>query len=396
MFWLDEITEEILQKYKKDDFLIADWFTPSGKAHIGSLRGVIVHDLIRQGLEEKGKSAIFQFGFDDMDPMDGMPNYIDPKFEKYMGIPLFKIPAPDGKSESFADQYRTEFEKVFEKLGIKPKIVRTSELYKSGKFDKAIKIILDNADAIREIYKKISGSDKGKDWHPLQVICPNCGKIGTTKVIGWDGKLVEFECVENLVEWAKGCGEKGKISPFSGNAKLPWKVEWPSKWFVFKNDVEGEGKDHFASGGSRDIANEIYRSVFKSEPPFDIHYEHFLIGGAKMSTSKGLGTYAKDMANFLPANIFKFLFTRTRPKKTIEFDPASDTIPLLYDEFDRASLDFQKDPKLPLARAYHFSQINFSDEQPKYNLRFSKIAYMLQMPRVDILEYAEKEKRNRK
>lgn len=398
-FWVDEITNDILNKIKKDSYLVTDWMTTSGQAHIGSLRGVIIHDLVRRGLIEKDKVAEFQWGFDDFDPMDGLPSYIDKTFIKYMGVPLCNIPAPDGKSKSFASQYADEFIKIMAGLGIKPRIVYNSDLYKQGKYDEAIKIVLDHTSDIRKIYKEISGSDKGLSWYPFQVICPKCGKIGTTIVTGWDGKVVEYVCKEDLVTWAKGCGNKGKISPFGGNGKMPWKVDWPSKWFITKTDIEGEGKDHFAAGGSRDIADKIYRAIYKKIPPYDIRYEHFLIGGAKMSSSKGLGVTAKDMFDFLPANLLRFIFVKTRYKRAIDFQPEGETIAILYDEYDKVAKAYQEDPQSDLARAFYYTEKDPSTSlgagQPKYLLRFSKIAYMLQMPKVDIYKYAEEEKKDK-
>ena len=392
MFWVDEITNDILSKIKKDSYLVTDWMTTSGHAHIGSLRGVIIHDLVRRGLIEKEKSAEFQWGFDDFDPMDGLPSYIDKSYLKYMGMPLCNIPAPDGKSKSFASQYAAEFTKIMTGLGVKARIVYNSELYKQGKYDEVIKIILDHANDIRKIYKDISGSRKDIVWYPFQVICPKCGKIGTTIVTGWDGKEVEYTCKEDLVTWAKGCGNKGKISPFGGNGKMPWKVEWPSKWFITKTDIEGEGKDHFAAGGSRDIADKIYRAIYKKIPPYDIRYEHILAGGAKMSSSKGLGVTAKDMFDFLPANLLRFIFVRTRYKRAIDFQPEGETIAILYDEYDKVAKAYHEDPQSDSGRVFYYAEIDSEKEQPKYLLRFSKIAYMLQMPKVDIFKYAEKEK----
>jgi len=187
---------------------------------------------------------------------------------------------------------------------------------------------------------------------------------------------------------------EGEISPFGGNAKMPWKVAWGARWFVFKTDIEGEGKDHFAAGGSRDVADAIYKKVFKKVPPYDIRYEHFLIGGAKMSSSKGLGVTAKDMYDFLPANILRFLFIRTKYKRAIDFHPSGETIPQLFDEYDRISKLFIEDPKSDLARSFYFTEVDPKKKQPKYLLRFSKIAYMLQMPKVNILDYAKEEKRS--
>lgn len=392
MFWVDEIVDDILKKKDKDEYLVTDWKTPSGHIHIGSLRGVIIHELVRHALSDKVKRAVFQYGFDDYDPMDGMPVYIDPSFKKFMGMPLSNIPAPNGKSKSYADQYANEFIEVIEKLGYEPKFVRTSEMYKSGYFDEAIRKTLDNAEEIRKIYFEVSGAKKDDDWYPLNVVCPKCGKTGTTKVIGWDGQKVRFQCLPNMVEWAEGCGYEGEIEPFKGNGKLPWKVEWPAKFFLTQSDVEGEGKDHATKGGSREIADQISKTIYKHTPPYDIPYEWILVSGAKMSSSKGVGASAKVVSDFLPENILRFLFTRTKYRRTADFNPEGETILTLYDEYDRALAAYHEDPTSDLARAFYFAEIGIVKELPNYVLRFSKIANMLQMPRADIFDYANEEK----
>jgi lysyl-tRNA synthetase class 1 len=211
-------------------------------------------------------------------------------------------------------------------------------------------------------------------------------------VIGWDGKKVKFQCLPHQVEWAEGCGFEGEVEPFGGNGKLPWKVEWPAKFFETKSDIEGEGKDHATKGGSRQIADMISKKIYKHTPPYDIPYEWLLISGAKMSSSKGIGATAKSIYDFLPSNILRFLFTRTKYRKTADFNPEGDTILTLYDDYDRALSAYHEDPQSDAGRAFYFSEIGLEKELPKYILRFSKIANMLQMPRADIFKYAEQEK----
>jgi lysyl-tRNA synthetase class 1 len=111
-----------------------------------------------------------------------------------------------------------------------------------------------------------------------------------------------------------------------------------------------------------------------------------------MSTSKGVGVSTEEIAEFLPADILRFLMVRTKAKRAIEFDPEGDTIPLLYDEYDRCAKEFAEDSESDLKRAYHFSEIDTKKSQPKYLLRFSKVANFLQMPRADIFSYARDEK----
>lgn len=383
MIWLNKVIKKI-ETSKKAPFLVSDYKTPSGKIHVGALRGVIIHDIVFKALKEKGKKIKFQYGFDDLDPMDSFPIYLPEKFKKYMGVPLYNIPSPEDGADNFAQYYANEFRKVFNKLGCKPEILWTSELYKSGKLNKAIKIALENADKIRQIYLEVSGSKKSKGWYPFQVICPKCGKIGTTRVFDFKNEKVEFACERLLVGWAKGCGYKGKISPYDGNGKLPWKIEWAAKWFVLETDFEGAGKDHYTKGGSREIAEAAAREIYKIEPPVGVRYEFFLVSGKKMASSKGLGVLASEIAEILPPELLRFLMVRTPVQRPIDFNPEGETIPRLYDFYDEVA------EAENLSQVFKYSQV----EKPKkaYHMRFSKVAYLLQMPNVDLRKETETEK----
>jgi len=391
MFWVDETVGEVLNR-KDKKYLITDYKTPSGKIHVGALRGVVIHDVIHRGICENNKEAEYWYGFDDFDPMDGISVELKTEFDQYMGVPLCNIPSPEPGFKNFAHYFADDFMKLFSPLGVKAKIVWASDFYKNGVYNDSIQLVLNNAKRIREIYKEVSGGEKPTDWYPLQVVCPNCGKIGTTRVFAWDGKVVQFRCEESMVEWARGCGYEGKVSPFDGKAKMPYKVETAAKWLSFNTSVELAGKDHYTKGGTFDIAKKIAEEIFKIKPAFGFGYEWFLVGGKKMSTSKGIGSTAQDIANLLPPEILRFLMVRTRAKRVIDFDVQGETIPLLYDEYDRCLDQYLADAEADLSRAYYFSKIDTNKIEPTYRLRFSKIAYMLQMPRVDILEYAKEEK----
>ena len=69
MFW----TQELLKAINKDQpQLINDSKTPSGEPHIGSLRGVLIHDAIYKVLRDEGYNVRYTFGSDDYDPVDEM------------------------------------------------------------------------------------------------------------------------------------------------------------------------------------------------------------------------------------------------------------------------------------------------------------------------------------
>src|SRR3977135_3732871 len=102
MFWADEIAQNI----KKKNLPLAwvdDMKTPSGRIHVGSLRAVTTHDLVYKALVDSKVNATFSYVFENHDPMDKLPHYLDKSiYEKYLGWPLFMIPAPEGEG-SFAE-----------------------------------------------------------------------------------------------------------------------------------------------------------------------------------------------------------------------------------------------------------------------------------------------------
>jgi lysyl-tRNA synthetase class 1 len=396
MFWVDEIVEDILQKHPgKKDFIIRDEKTLSGRVHVGSVRGVVIHGVVAQALREKGFNARFIFEFNDVDPLDGLPEYLDKnEYSKYMGMPLRDIPSPDGKAKNFAEFWGQEFLSVINGLGFYPEIVRAGELYDSGVYNSWIEKIVNHPKEIRAIYKEVSGSEKPDDWYPLQVVCEECGKVGSTKVTGWDGSLVSYVCEPDMVTWAKGCGKKGAVSPFNGRGKLPWKVEWPVKWAGNKVDVEGSGKDHNAAGGSHDIGERVCREILEAPVPYNIPYEFFLVGGAKMSSSKGEGSSAKEVFDSLPAELLRFLMVKTKPNQPIEFSLSGNTIPRLFDQYDDAADHFFSTEKTfpDLDRLFHFSQLDQSSLHDHFRPRFSRVSFLVQMPHLDYLKEIEKMK----
>lgn len=393
MFWADKFAKKIKERKLPLEW-VDDMKTPSGRVHVGALRGVVIHDLIYKALLDQGVKAKYTYVFDDHDPMDELPVYLDRKvYQKYMGCPLGTVPSPEPGYQSYAQYFAKDFIEVFNTCGCYPEIIWASELYQSGKMNKGIKLCLDNAEKIRKIYKRVAGSEKPADWYPFQVICEKCGKVGTTKVVDWDGEKVTYRCLPNLVDWAKGCGYEGKISPFNGTGKLPWKVEWAAKWQAIGVTVEGAGKDHMSAGGSHDIASAICKEVLNSPVPYGFSYEFFLVGGRKMSSSKGLGSSAREMANLLPPEILRFLMARISYRKAIDFDPGSNTIPDLFDEYDRCASEwFRQGRKSDLGRISELSQVDGPPKKRLFLPRFRDVANYIQMPSVNLVKHFEEEK----
>lgn len=335
MIWVDREVKKIKKRNLALEW-VDDMKTPSGRIHVGALRGVVIHDLIYKVLIENKIKAKYTYIFDDHDPMDSIPAYLDfSKWEKYAGMQLYQIPSPQKGFKNYAHFYAQEFIQVFNSINCYPEIIWASQLYLKGKMNSVIKEILDATPKIRQIYFKITKKPRPSNWHPFNVRCQKCQKIGTTYVYKWDGQYVYYRCQPKMVAWATGCGYEGKISPYNGNGKLPWKIEWSAKWKVIGVTIEGAGKDHMSAGGSHDIASAICKEIINYPVPYPIAYEWFTVGGKKMSSSKGIGASAYEVSKILPPNVFRFFIVRTPIETHIDFNPVPEVIFNIYDDFDR-------------------------------------------------------------
>ena len=388
MFWCDQLAEKI-----EGPQTINDSKTPSGRAHVGALRGPLIHDAIFRTLKAKGVPVRYLFGCDDYDPVDEIPYGEREHFEKYLGAPLCNVPPPPGSAATdMADHYISEFWGAFKELGVEPQFYRMRDIYRSGKFNEAMDVILRHAHVVRHIYKEVSGAERPDSWHPFQVVCEKCGRIGTTEVTAYDGKEVTYECRADLVKWARGCGYRGKMSPFDGRGKLPWKLEWCAKWTTFPVTIEGAGQDHSTKGGSRDVAMACLRAIFGQEPPLNCPYDFFLVGGAKMSSSKGVGVSARGMTDFLPPEVLRFLMIRTTPRQHVNFDSSEAHIIKIFNEFDRLHHRYFHDPKVTPEEKRIYELARVSPEADHWVADFQLVTALVQMPHLDAATELEKRK----
>jgi lysyl-tRNA synthetase class 1 len=109
------------------------------------------------------------------------------------------------------------------------------------------------------------------------------------------------------------------------------------RWTHFGITLEPFGKDHGAAGGSYDTGKEIARTVFHREPPYPVMYEWIsLKGRGEMHSSKGVVVTINEMLDIVPPEVLRYLIARSRPERTIDFDPGLGLLTLL-DEYDRVA-----------------------------------------------------------
>jgi lysyl-tRNA synthetase class 1 len=399
MDWADELAANV-----SGPQVVNDSKTPSGTVHVGSLRGPVILDTISRALRARGLDTLLLYGVDDLDPMDAQALLTPDAIDREMGRPLAHVPDPVGDCHpSYARHFAGIFIETFKGLGIVPdRYYWMSDIYPTGQMDGSIRTALDRAATVREIYRRVANVQHPDAWLPVSVICPNCGKVGTTFATDWDGTTVAVECRPNLVAWATGCGWTGRVSPFGGAAKLPWNLEWAAQWSLFGVTIEPCGKDLSTAGGSRDRSDAIAREVFEREPPLNVPYEFINIGGKKMSTSKGRGAAAHEIVEVIPPEQLRFFFLRPKPNHAVDFDPhGTDAVPRLFDEFDKfAAATAGKEVRGEIAPGYEGTfryslldrEADVHEEAAQFRPAFSHLALLAQIPNVDIRARVEAEK----
>jgi lysyl-tRNA synthetase class 1 len=407
MDWAEELAADL-----QGPQVLNDSKTPSGTVHVGSLRGPVILDALRRALRTRRLPVTMLYGVDDLDPMDAQSLLSPDAVSHQMGRPLATVPDQVGDCHaSYARHHAGAFLETFAGLGIRPdRIYWMSELYAAGELDRFIRLALDRTAEIRDIYNSFAGRrtsgqtrQRSPDWHPLGVICQECGRVGTTIVTDWDGERVRYECRPDLVDWAQGCGHVGLVNPFGGRAKLPWNLEWAAQWSLFGVTIEPCGKDLASAGGSRDRSDAIARAVFEREPPLNVPYEFLNIEGKKMAGSKGLGPAAHQVVEVIPPQLLRLLFLRSRPERAFDFAPqGSDAIPRLFDEFDRlAAATAGRETKgvLPPDPVHLFGQAALTLDPgalaasaAAFRLPFAQVAFLIQQPDADLGAIAAAEK----
>ena len=109
MFWADKIADEIIESGNYKPYWVDDMKTPSGFAHVGSIRGPIIHSLIYRALKDFKQKATFSFVINDFDPVDELAPELKDKFSEYLGLPLKKTSSPEPGFASLADYYADDF-----------------------------------------------------------------------------------------------------------------------------------------------------------------------------------------------------------------------------------------------------------------------------------------------
>ena len=340
LHWVDDIVSRLASRAKgvEEPIVVNGGLSVSGIQHVGRLRGeILLSERVSRGVSESGVETVQYLTLYTQDPWKGKKEQLrafrdEDEARSYIGVPLHRVPDPDGCHDSWVDHYWDDFGPymgVFSNSDIK--VVRTSDLYRGPLKDFIIGEVLPRREPVRILINKYRGRRPyGEGWIPIQPICGRCGRIDTTEAlsIGSSGETVVYRC--------GFCGFKGE-SPVE-DSKLNWRLEWVGVWRTLRVFYEPYGKDHAMPGGSRDSCVDLAVNVFGFTPPYGDWYEWVAVREAgrefDMTSSGFVGLTPREWLEVAHEEILRFIYFSHHPQKRIVLDPVM--IPSYYSDFYRA------------------------------------------------------------
>ena len=310
---------------KKGKITLQTGYGPSGLPHIGTFGEVARTSMIVNALNHLTDlpKEIITFS-DDMDGLRKIPNNVPNKeiLNQNLHKPLTSVPDPFKKYNSFGEHNNEMLKNFLNKFKFEYNFKSSTSLYKSGFFNPALQIVLENYQGIADIIIPTLGKERQKTYSPFLPICPETGIV------------LEIPVLEILKDKSKiifdNNGKKLESSILDGNCKLQWKVDWAMRWYALDVDFEMYGKDLIESAI---LSSKIIKLMGKNNPS-GFAYELFLDEkGEKISKSKGNGISIDQWLEYAsPESLSLFMYQNPKRAKKLY----KEIVPKAVDEY----LDF--------------------------------------------------------
>jgi lysyl-tRNA synthetase class 1 len=325
--WPYEEARKLLKRYPGGKpggapVLFETGYGPSGLPHIGTFNEVLRTTMVRRAFMELSDQPTRLIAFsDDMDGLRKVPDNVPngDLLREHLGKPLSEIPDPFGTHASFAAHNNARLRGFLDQYGFDYEFASSTDYYRGGRFDDALKNVLRNMQAILDIMLPTLGAERRATYSPVLPISPTSGIVlqVPVEVLDADTGMVAF--VDE--------GQRVEQSILSGGAKLQWKVDWAMRWVALGVDYEMAGKDLIDSVTQ---SSKIAR-VLGARPPEGFNYEMFLDEqGQKISKSKGNGLSLEQWLTYGPQESLAFYAYR-EPKKAKQLHLG--VIPRAIDEY---------------------------------------------------------------
>lgn len=318
----------ILERYEKappakGHVLFETGYGPSGLPHIGTFGEVARTTMVRRAFMTLSQIPTWLIAFsDDMDGLRKVPDNIENKavLAANLGKPLTSVPDPFGTHESFAHHNNARLRDFLDSFGFDYKFLSSTECYKSGMFDTALKRMFDCYDDVMRLILPTLGAERQQSYSIFFPVSPKTGRVLQVpiKELKRDSYTLVFEDED---------GTLTEVPVTGGNVKMQWKPDWALRWYAFGVDFEMYGKDLITSA---DLASQFVE-VLGGTPPVRFQYEMFNDeSGQKISKSKGNGIAIEDWLKYAsPESLALYNFHKPKSAKKLHFD----VIPRAVDDY---------------------------------------------------------------
>jgi lysyl-tRNA synthetase class 1 len=292
-------------------------YGPSGLPHIGTFGEVARTSMVRHAFEAltEGRIATRLLAFsDDMDGLRKVPDNIPNKemVAAHLGKPLTQVPDPFGTHESFGAHNNARLRAFLDAFGFDYEFASSTEYYRSGRFDAALKHMLERYDAVMKIMLPTFREERAATYSPFLPIHPRTGVVMQVP-------LESHDAVRGVISWRDpATGESFTTPVTGGHCKLQWKPDWAMRWYALGVDYEMAGKDLI---DSIKVSGAIVRAL-GGRPPEGFNYELFLDEkGQKISKSKGNGLTIDEWLTYAsPESLAQFMYQKPTAAKRLYFD----------------------------------------------------------------------------
>ena len=310
---------------KKGKIILQTGYGPSGLPHIGTFGEVARTSMMVNALKQLTEipTEIITFS-DDMDGLRKVPDNVPNQklLEDSLHKPLTQVPDPFEKFKSFGEHNNEMLKDFLNSFNFNYTFKSSTLLYKSGFFNSALQIILENYDGIMNIILPTLGKERQKTYCSFLPICPESGHVLEIPVleIDKDKSKIIFD----------NKGKKIEKSILDGSCKLQWKVDWAMRWYALDVDFEMYGKDLIESAI---LSTKIVKLIGKNNPS-GFAYELFLDEkGEKISKSKGNGITIDNWLKYAsPESLSLYMYQNPKRAKKLY----KEIVPKAVDEY----LDF--------------------------------------------------------
>jgi lysyl-tRNA synthetase class 1 len=299
-------------------------YGPSGLPHIGTFGEVARTSWVRHAFTTLTglPSRLLAFS-DDMDALRKVPDNIPQRelLQRFIGQPLTRVPDPFGTHESFGAHNNAQLRSFLDSFGFDYEFASSSEYYVSGRFDAALRHVLERHDEIQAVVLPTLRDERAGSYSPFLPLHPRTGAVMQVRV-------ERHDAAAGTIVWRDPESGEAFETPVTGGAcKLQWKADWAMRWHALGVDYEMSGKDLIDSVR---LSGRIC-SILGSAPPEGFTYELFLDERAqKISKSKGNGLSVEEWLRYAPPeSLSQFMFNQPRRAKRLYFD----VIPKAVDEY---------------------------------------------------------------